>query len=284
MQDMVFIYLLHGHLIDAENYAKMCIQLSREYGNISYIWVGLRRLGLVLMASGRYNEADASLHESMDITTNVDDPYEIGTASIRLAQARLHLGRYSDTVNLATECLKSARKLGTQRNISFNFILLGRLALVNEEFQKSITLVQQGIDILEGMGSRRELGPAYADLCLSSMRLGNTTEAKQYLKTALEYAVKTGDYVAHVYVLPIVALYFANQDQIDKADELYSLAVSYPMVANSHWFADIFGNTFRTISPHSIVENLDATHAETHISELQSTVNHLLQEVTSPPA
>ena len=57
MQDIVFIYLLYGHLIDAENYAKMCVQLSREYGNISYIWVGLRRLGLVLMASGRYIEA-----------------------------------------------------------------------------------------------------------------------------------------------------------------------------------------------------------------------------------
>ena len=236
------------------------------------------------MASGRYIEADASLHESMDITTNVDDPYEIGTASIRFAQARLHLGRYSDTSNLATECLKSARKLGSQRNISLTLVLLGRLALVNGKHQESANLLQQGIDILEGMGPRRELGPAYADLCLSSMRLGNTTEAKQHLKTALEYATKTGDFVAHVYVLPIVALYFANQDQIDKVEELYSLAVSYPMVANSRWFADIIGNTFRTTSPHSIVENLDATHAETHISELQSTVNHLLQEVASPPA
>ena len=107
--------------------------------------------------------------------------------------------------------------------------------------------------------------------------MGKPKEANQYLKTALEMAVNTGDFVAHVYVLPITAFYFAEYGHTEKSVTLYITAMSYPMVANSHWFADILCNHFPEVKTlaSTVFTREDQGAA---ISALHTTVQDLLAD------
>ena len=66
-------------------------------------------------------------------------------------------------------------------------------------------------------------------------------KAKQHLVEALQLGLEVGRILAILWTLPLAALLLADEGEAERAVELYALAESHPLVANSRWFEDVAG-------------------------------------------
>jgi hypothetical protein len=80
-------------------------------------------------------------------------------------------------------------------------------------------------------------------------------------------------------VLPMAALFLADQGEVERAVEIYALASRYPFVANSRWFEDVAGQHIaaaaRALPPDIVASAQDRGRAR----DLWATVEELAAEL-----
>ena len=84
-----------------------------------------------------------------------------------------------------------------------------------------------------------------------------------------------------LWALPALALLLADEGQIERAVELYALALRYPFVANSRWFEDVAGNQIRAAAATLPEADVTAAKDRGQARDLHATVAELLVELHS---
>jgi hypothetical protein len=93
------------------------------------------------------------------------------------------------------------------------------------------------------MGQREELAVALATLACAERALDHQAQAWQFLHEALGIGAEIGSKdlsLLPVVALPAIALLLADQGEVERAVELYALALRHPLVARSRWYHDLF--------------------------------------------
>jgi hypothetical protein len=80
------------------------------------------------------------------------------------------------------------------------------------------------------------------------------------------------------WALPGVALLLLDAGETERAVELYTLAVRYPVVGNSRWFLDLAGQEITTAASVLPPEVVDAARGRGQARDLDTTVAKLLAE------
>ena len=78
---------------------------------------------------------------------------------------------------------------------------------------------------------------------------------------ALKIAVEGRFFLILLHILPGIALLFADQGEIERAVELYALAATQGIVANSKWFDDIAGDEIARAAEGLPADVVDAAKA-----------------------
>jgi hypothetical protein len=76
-----------------------------------------------------------------------------------------------------------------------------------------------------------------------------------------------------------MALLLAEQDENERAIELYALASRYPLVAKSRWFADVAGNQLAAVAATLPAERVAIAEKHGQVRDLEATVAELLAEL-----
>lgn len=97
---------------------------------------------------------------------------------------------------------------------------------------------------------------------------------------ALHKAVTSRSFLSFLWALPAVGLYLLDEDQAERALELYALASRYPFVERSHGFADVAGNTLNEIAATLPAERVAALQECGRARELEATSAELLAELS----
>ena len=74
-------------------------------------------------------------------------------------------------------------------------------------------------------------------------------------------AIPVESYLALFHILPGIALLYVNQGEVGWAVELFALAATQGIVANSKWFADIAGDQIAEAAAGLPVEIIEAAKA-----------------------
>ncbi len=85
-----------------------------------------------------------------------------------------------------------------------------------------------------------ELGDAHITLATCAIGHGNLPSARHHLSKGLEIATDTGHYAMRCHGMAASALLAAAEGNAELAGERYTAAFAEPLVANSHWFADVY--------------------------------------------
>ena len=109
--------------------------------------------------------------------------------------------------------------------------------------------------------------------------MGQSSLAKRRLKDALKNAVDEKIFLPLIQTLPGIALLFSDQGQVERAVELYALACTQGIVANSKWFADIAGDEIAQAAQGLPVEVVEAAKARGRSLDLWGTAEALLVEL-----
>jgi tetratricopeptide (TPR) repeat protein len=175
--------------------------------------------------------------------------------------------------------LTLSREIGYQRGIGYACWLLGGVALAGEAYVEAQELLLESVAVYQEIEQRSELSSALADLGGVARGLFQLPQAQQHLYEALQTAAEIGFFMPLMYALPAIALLLADQDEKERAVELYALASRYPFVANSCWFEDVAGRHIAAVAATLPPDVAAAAQARGQARDLEATVAELLAEL-----
>jgi tetratricopeptide (TPR) repeat protein len=125
---------------------------------------------------------------------------------------------------------------------------LGFVALAEEVYDEARHWFQETLAVFPAHEDFTSGGQALACLGYIARGSGRPAQAKRYLYEALAGASERRVFLPLIHALPGVALLLADEGEKERAVELYALAKTQGMVANSKWFEDIAGRHIAAVA------------------------------------
>ena len=103
-------------------------------------------------------------------------------------------------------------------------------------------------------------------------------EARTFLRRSLQISHEFGVYFPLVFGLSVVTLLLVDENQIERAVEIYSHAESHPVVGCSRWWRDAVGHEIAQAGSSLSSSVLGAAKARGRSLDLRETAGSLLDE------
>ena len=195
-------------------------------------------------------------------------------AILGLSQVHLHLGDYQAARVHAEEALSLACHVGSDRNAGLALTQLGAVALAGGAYTLARDRCQESLAIWP-----EEPGPLSTRVCLglAARGLGHRNEAGRHFLAELQWAVERRCFMPLPSTLSGVALLLADGGQAERATEIYALAASYPLVANSQWFEEVVGREMAAVAAQLPSQAAQAARARGQAADLWLVAAELLE-------
>jgi hypothetical protein len=180
---------------------------------------------------------------------------------------------------LALEQLLGARWHCRPDCVALNLLLLGCLELARRVPATAHQHLEESVGVYRKVGPKDDLGLALACLSIAASQLGDTPGARQHLCHALEIAQESGTVPPLLWALPATALLLVGQGEKERAVELYALALRFPLVAKSRWFADVAANTLAEVAATLPAGRVTVLQERGRTRDLEATVAEILTEL-----
>ncbi len=193
-----------------------------------------------------------------------------------------YLGSYEDACNQAKQALQlleDVKHSGADSWIATAIEILARVNLAEGSYLAAEEMFQKSLATFQSHGSNWDISQTVALSGYAARGLGQTSLAKERLGEALKIAVEGRFFLILVHILPGIALLFADQGEVERAVELYALASTQGIVANSKWFDDIAGDEIAAAAEELPPEVVEAAKARGRELDLWETAENLLVEL-----
>jgi tetratricopeptide (TPR) repeat protein len=267
---------------EAEALAYEALAIYDELSNRYRMVVISMRLGSHLVWQGRFQEARLLYHETLETHRDIADTQSF--ASIIHSQAGFpdqYLGEYQAACNQAKRALQL---LGEVKHLlaSYGRILaisiLGRIALIEDSYAEAEHYFQQCLAVFRNH-HQDDIGQTRACLGYSARKLNQASQAQRHCYEALRLAVEKDSFLSLIHTLPCIALLFADQEDTERAVEIYALAATMGIVMNSKWFEDIAGTEIARLAEKLPPDLAAAARIRGQSMDLWATAVNLLEEL-----
>lgn len=162
-----------GNLQEAFDKIVSALQSYRTMGDKRMIAMELQYLGGLHSELGMYEAAKKELEESLEISQEINDPWEYGMALTQLSILSQMQGAYQDAVRLSRQSLALFRGLGESGSILHSLNQLAQVLLEMEDYSES----QQ----------------AFGEALATAMEIHNTPEVLETLTGIASWLAKRGE-------------------------------------------------------------------------------------------
>jgi len=268
-----------GQLEESKQLAQELLDLCREMGNRNSLARGLGNLGMALAVLGEFDQAHDLVAESVTIFADLGVLGQLVGARIRLGSILMNLGRYAEAQAELETALALAGEIS--QSVGFALWMLGLLAMAQAKEVQARQWLKESIAVYQEIGKRSYVGRVLAGLGHVDRALGEISLARQNLLEALRIGVDIPDINSVIAALLPIALLLADAGETVKAVELYyALAGRLPLVAQSHWYEDLYGQYFTAAATALPPDRFEAAQARGRALDLWETAESLLTELT----
>jgi len=277
------IALFQGRFGEADRLARQSVHKAAELGNQPESAFALLIWGETLEAHGLFSKAQSALGKSLAIYDDLGHYNYIASVQAELGSVNLHMGCYPKARAHGETALALARKYGPSFRAGFALTLLGCVALTEGKSDEAHRLLEESITIYRAIGPRSGAGFGWSEAVLgyAACEQGDYGQAYRHLGEALRIGLDTGTVIPLLWALPGLALLLAKSGEMEQAVELWALASSYPLVANSRWFHDVVGKQIGAAVPSGLVV---AAQGHDRSVNLWNTAAGLLKNLPQRPA
>ncbi len=275
-----YIYSALGQLDDAERLQREALSLSQQIGHQRAIAIVKGGLAGVLFSQGKFDEAHQMISKSLTICQDLGLRLQEDWVRRTLGQTLLHMGQYEQARHQAELSLT----LGAESRIGSDprlHCLFGELALIVPSYVQALQAFAESAKTAREESVENFIGLALAGLGCANYRLGKLSQARQHLAEALASVLALKAFMPTAYTLPGVALVLAATGAVARAVEIWTLAKSYPFVANSKWFEDVAGRELESLAGTLPPEVVKAAMERGRALDLWQTVEALLAELSN---
>ena len=239
LNNLGLIHKWLGHLDSAERIHRDMVTLQQDIHEYSTIAESQANLVQTLSHVGKYDQAYQVGMEALESARARGNRAHEAIIIIAATNALLNLGQYEPARQLVAGTLAVVREKGQRSHEGTLHQLYGDLALVGGSYGEALTAYHLSLEILQQIARLTVVWPL-SGLGQAAYRQGDLPQARKYIIAAMTSALNSKNFFI-VRALPTAALLLRDGGKIQHAIEAWSLAKSYPHIANSRWFADIAG-------------------------------------------
>ena len=226
-----------GNFEEAETLHQQSLSLYQQLGKLSSVRMCLGILSLTLSWAGKFLAAKDIVEQAIEIGQDLGqlpNPRLFNP----LTKATIHLGHYEEGLVMATENLELARQIGWLSHIGFGLTFLGEAAFVEGDLDGAMHHLLEGSAVFAEL---QHVHLAFPQAILSYVirAQGDEKMTREQLASAVQLGTIDHSIFAIIYSLPVAALLAADNDDPERAVELYGLAQQFRHISNSRWFEDV---------------------------------------------
>jgi tetratricopeptide (TPR) repeat protein len=281
LMDLGRIFANQGQVETGERLARESLTILRQTDDQHVIELAMRLLAWILYAQGKNTEAHSLLEEHIRFCEDLGIRRYLDTSHFWLGTVKLHMGQYEDARSEASVSLA----LVQEQDVPHLFIqpagLLGEVELAKGAYAEALPLLRESVARWREIGHREWTSSYLSSLAIACYGLGRLPQARKFLAEALQIAVDIRAPLPLTHALPALALLLSGQGELERAVELYALALRYPFVANSVWWEDVVGKHIATAAASLPPDVVAASEERGRARDLWSTAEKLLVELKS---
>jgi tetratricopeptide (TPR) repeat protein len=150
------------------------------------------KLAILAHARGRYEEAEACCHQTLEISEQLGEPDTIAGAYHELGTLAQLRGRYEEAEACYQRSLEIRKQLGDPDNMARIYHQLGALAQLRSKYDESEVLYHQSLEIHERLGNPVEVAATYQNLGGIAQSRGDYERAETRYRQALRISEQLG--------------------------------------------------------------------------------------------
>jgi tetratricopeptide (TPR) repeat protein len=233
------------------------IAFSQASGDRVQQVLDLHTQGVLLLSHGRYEECLSLVSQALPLVQDLGNRHEIAFVYLLLGLTLQMTGQYELARGNLGKSLELGRNDGFQRETAASLWSLGCIALVEASPVEAQPLFQESLAIYRQIGHQDELSWALSMDAFCYIASGQVELATSRLVEALQIAGLIRGYFSALFALAVGALWLGAQGQAEKALQVYTLAATQPIFANSAWFHQVLDKSIINYT-----EGLPAASAE----------------------
>jgi len=199
---------------------------SRVHGKVLHEAWSLEFLGFVAHDQGAYEQARKYFGETLSTYRQTGDRLAKSHVLYSFGRTLVGLGDYDQAETLLREALALAREVGYQTAAAGALDGLGRVAGARGDLQAASTFFAESGALFAGMGDIRRYAQVLAHQALNELALGDAERAEQSILTALRLAYECGSVPVVLEVLASLATMRSAAPELTV--ELVSLVLAHP--------------------------------------------------------
>jgi tetratricopeptide (TPR) repeat protein len=279
LQGLGRVALSLGEIEEGERLVRESIAISEEIGDQAGIVKGLGNLSILLPWSGRFAEAKALLEQSAAICNDLGLRTSLVFTNAHLSTMKGYLGEYESAYALAKSNLTLAREINHSWGVGHALLLLGVTALVEKAYDRAWQFLQESLATYREAGEQDMTGFVLAFSGITALRLGQPSVARQCFCEALRMLNTIRTFEPSVATVAATALFFVEQDQPERAVELYAAVSRYPLVSDSCVYQDCIGRHVAAVAATLPSDVVVAAQERGRARDVSATVAELLAEL-----
>jgi tetratricopeptide (TPR) repeat protein len=272
-----------GRLEEAEGLAREAIAIQEDTGDRVGTARARSMLSATLVHLGRYAEAHRLLEEVTSLQEELGMRTALAAGRGMLAWVKVNLGLYSEAHSLGQDSLAVVREASQRGRVGMRLLCLGEIALAEGTYSEARHLLQESATLLREIGQGYELALALMELGHAERALGRPVQARRCLREGLRAIAHIEAHASSLYSLSLASLILADQGEVERAIELYALAMRHPAAANSRYWEDAAGKHIAAMAATLSPEIVARARARGRTRDLTATVAELLIELESAP-
>jgi len=268
-----------GRLEEAEDLAREAVAIHREVGDRMGEVDARPTLSAALVYRGKFADAHRFSKETVALREKLGMRVALAKARGALSFVKVNLGRYQEARALSLDSLAIMQEAGERHAIGMRLLGLGEIALAEQAYGEARRLAQEGAALLREIGQRNELSLALVTLGHAERGLGRYARAQQCLCQALREIADIAAHASSRYSLSLATLLLVDRGEVERAIELYALAMRYPAAANSRYWEDVAGKHIAALAATLSPAVVAAAQERGRARDLEATVAELLMEL-----
>lgn len=186
------VYFRKGDLDQASEYTRRGLEIREKIGDLLGAARSSNNLCLISYARGRWGEALQSLQRDLTLQARLGDNEEVIICHRNIAELQIDLGQLEEAEKHCQESLQLAQQLGAQFHIAAANTTLGRLYLVQENYEQSHQFLSIGERIYAAMNAKEPLIDVFHLSGEAFLGLGKLELAEERLHHMVEMLAKLG--------------------------------------------------------------------------------------------